>query len=411
MSRIIADSFIKSGPQTFGEDANSALNRKIQAVNNMYGWLYERGILSRVAFELKDTPKSVCFALDTKDLAPYRAVMEQSDSADAALAVHHIFNEDYTPCMYSGAIQLVWPMLSYRSVDGCVGKSWEIDLIKGLNTDAIYQVDKVKNEQGVKSAISKTFSFYNWPEQKQEAGKCMEKLSVDISDILSGDASFRYRMLDRMRLDCEYYLGYGNRCSKHLWACSEKDQIACMKAIWDTFPDSEKPEWLSYDQILEYEKKMVSEKAPLTEQIQAADKKAVALAADKKPIFLFQEISSGDRMGKPGDANNTYYADWFKFYSFGPDLFPRSEGTSLNFKDPTTHKAVPGGNGISEADVIESFRKAHPDRTVVVLEIEPDQGDLDVKMHQAILKYKEEGQSLLTLPPLEAPSKESNISR
>ncbi len=39
------------------------------------------------------------------------------------------------------------------------------------------------------------------------------------------DSQFLYMLLDRMRLDCEYYLGYGNRCAKYLWAGNEKDQI------------------------------------------------------------------------------------------------------------------------------------------------------------------------------------------
>ena len=32
------------------------------------------------------------------------------------------------------------------------------------------------------------------------------------------DATFRYMMLDRLRVDCEYFLGNGNRNEKHLWA-------------------------------------------------------------------------------------------------------------------------------------------------------------------------------------------------
>lgn len=113
-------------------------------------------------------------------------------------------------------------------------------------------------------------------------------------------------------------------------------------------------------------------------------------------------------MGKPGDANNVYYASWFFFYSFGPDFIPRREGYSLNFKDPTANKPVPGGNGVSEADVIEAFRMAHPDRSVVMLSVETSKGDLDlkVKMNQALTKFREDGQPLLSLPPLGSPAKQ-----
>ncbi len=71
------------------------------------------------------------------------------------------------------------------------------------------------------------------------------------------DSEFRYMLLDRMRLDCEYYLGYGYRCAKYLWAGNEKDQIGYMKALWLSLPENQKPEWLSFESILDYEKKMV----------------------------------------------------------------------------------------------------------------------------------------------------------
>lgn len=38
---------------------------------------------------------------------------------------------------------------------------------------------------------------------------------MDLS-ILKWDETSRYMLLDRMRSDCEFYLGYGNRHVKHL---------------------------------------------------------------------------------------------------------------------------------------------------------------------------------------------------
>lgn len=68
---------------------------------------------------------------------------------------------------------------------------------------------------------------------------------------------FQYQMLDRMRLDCEYYLGYGNRCTKDLWGKSVGKHIEAMRRIWNEL--KEKPEWLSMEQIDEYEEKMKEE--------------------------------------------------------------------------------------------------------------------------------------------------------
>lgn len=71
------------------------------------------------------------------------------------------------------------------------------------------------------------------------------------------EPKFRYMMLSRMKSDCDYYLGYGNRSTNHLWAGDEIGQIENMKAIWCTFPDEDKPEWLTWKELLEYEKQMV----------------------------------------------------------------------------------------------------------------------------------------------------------
>lgn len=79
----------------------------------------------------------------------------------------------------------------------------------------------------------------------------------DKYDILKHDNRFRYQLLDRMRQDCEYFLGYGNRNAKHLWAQNEVEQIECMKLLWNSFDSEDKPEWLTWNQIVDYEKAMV----------------------------------------------------------------------------------------------------------------------------------------------------------
>lgn len=70
--------------------------------------------------------------------------------------------------------------------------------------------------------------------------------------------SHQYMMLSRLQSDCEYFLGFGNGCVKHLWAGSVDSQIEEMKTLWYGFPTDAKPEWLSLEQIAEYEKRMKS---------------------------------------------------------------------------------------------------------------------------------------------------------
>ena len=74
--------------------------------------------------------------------------------------------------------------------------------------------------------------------------------------ILKSDEKFRYQLLSRMQMDCNYYLGNGNRNIKHLWAENEEEQIEVMKYIGNSFADDEKPEWLTWEDILNYEGEM-----------------------------------------------------------------------------------------------------------------------------------------------------------
>ncbi len=64
-----------------------------------------------------------------------------------------------------------------------------------------------------------------------------------------------YRLLSRLKSDCEYFLGTGARAEKHLWAGSVDEQIDKMREIYDLLP--EKPEWLSKQDIDNYERQMI----------------------------------------------------------------------------------------------------------------------------------------------------------
>lgn len=163
MERIICDSFAKGKVTQWTLDADSpstqAFNRKIKAVNNMFAWLYEKGILDKVAFEMKDYTDTTYFALDVKDLAPYREEMASSGLEEAELAIQHIFDEEYSPCMFSGAIELTWMMRTYRDFDGTVSRSWECDLCRHLNSSAVLDIEEVKENKGVKEAVKLAFEL------------------------------------------------------------------------------------------------------------------------------------------------------------------------------------------------------------------------------------------------------------
>ena len=74
---------------------------------------------------------------------------------------------------------------------------------------------------------------------------------MTIEEVLQHDLKFRYMLLGRLQADCEYYLGFGNKSPRRLWAGSEKTQIEYMTKIHDSFRGNEKPEWLTMEQIKE----------------------------------------------------------------------------------------------------------------------------------------------------------------
>lgn len=83
------------------------------------------------------------------------------------------------------------------------------------------------------------------------------KVEANMQHILKAEANFRRQMLDRFWSDCKYYLGNGNRVAIQLWALDEKKHIQNMKTLYESFEEGEKPEWITMEQILEYEREMI----------------------------------------------------------------------------------------------------------------------------------------------------------
>jgi hypothetical protein len=67
---------------------------------------------------------------------------------------------------------------------------------------------------------------------------------------------FNYMLLSRLQSDNEYFLGNGNGYEPQLWAKSLDAQIKKMNELYDSFPEDEKPEWITKQDIKNYEIKM-----------------------------------------------------------------------------------------------------------------------------------------------------------
>lgn len=86
----------------------------------------------------------------------------------------------------------------------------------------------------------------------------------DVEFITAGDENlpteverFNYMMLDRLRMDCDWNLGNGSIYGQRIWADTMEEHIAEMKRLYNSFVEDKKPKWLTWEQILDYEKELV----------------------------------------------------------------------------------------------------------------------------------------------------------
>lgn len=99
-------------------------------------------------------------------------------------------------------------------------------------------------------------TFYSLYEEVHEDGR---PVVTEIDRVLClhyGDTKYKHQLLDRLRSDCEYFLNAGNRQPSKLWAGSVPAQLDAMRRLYDSFPESERPEWLTAEQIEDYARRM-----------------------------------------------------------------------------------------------------------------------------------------------------------
>jgi predicted XRE-type DNA-binding protein len=105
-------------------------------------------------------------------------------------------------------------------------------------------------------------------------------------------------LLSRLESDCKYYLGNGNRYEKVLWAGSVDKQIAKMKELWNSFPDDMKPEWLSMEDIENYEKEMKKEVREENKKLKEAEETTNTIShelhTDLLPILNMYQYDIAD---------------------------------------------------------------------------------------------------------------------
>ena len=96
-----------------------------------------------------------------------------------------------------------------------------------------------------------------WSEVQQHVVRLVEDntfLTSEEALETQSDRTEDYRLLSRLRSDCDYFLGAGGRSEKHLWAGNAYEQIAKMRELYQSLP--QKPEWLTEEAIDQYAAQM-----------------------------------------------------------------------------------------------------------------------------------------------------------
>ena len=95
-------------------------------------------------------------------------------------------------------------------------------------------------------------------------------------------STYDYQLLDRLKSDCDYYLGacvdFGmdmTAAQKNLWAGNIEAQVSKMRELYDKLP--EKPDWLTMQDIDRYEHDMLTQRDNT-----AGQKESVSLSGEAK---------------------------------------------------------------------------------------------------------------------------------
>lgn len=127
--------------------------------------------------------------------------------------------------------------------------------IKAINKQLAY----IRRRDAVSLSIGSENEKFDLYSERGKLNARLKKLKNKKTESKDNEGSeYDYMLLSRLKSDCEYFLKAGGRNERHLWAGNVDDQIAKMKELWNSL--EEKPEWLSMEDIENYEKEMKSNK-------------------------------------------------------------------------------------------------------------------------------------------------------
>ena len=190
------------------------------------------------------------------------------------------------------------------------------DIVDSYELDSLDKEDTYDDDHATEWMERNPHGYYN---SEKDYGTDADENPVeegydDKFDYKQHDKKFQFQLLDRMRQDCEYFLGNGNRHEKFLWAGNVDDQIKAMRDLQSRL----NPEWLSKEDIDRYESQM-------------KDGKKLDEAADNFGYGDIYEIQYDGGHGRIGilckDKNEKYY--WANINNVSDDVKFRSSDYEL----------------------------------------------------------------------------------
>ena len=165
-------------------------------------------------------------------------------------------------------------------------KSFTLNNVREEIKPTVQSVEEENNEENKKDSEDYTVvQKENIQTITAEETLTEEEIQKVLTDINS-KPEFGYMLLGRLENDVKYYLGYGGRHPKHLWGTTPEKHIGYMKLIYDNL--SQKPEWLSFEQIEKYAEEMGVGKK---EEVQGMDLPTALANKDYK--FLKEHLERG----------------------------------------------------------------------------------------------------------------------
>lgn len=197
-----------------------------------------------------------------------------------------------------------------------------------------FDISDDKEEEGEEEAKERDVEI----EDKEES-------IVDESfNVLTESPEFRYMLLDRLRQDCLYYLGYGNRNEKNLWAGNPKEQIKLMKDLYKSLED--KPQWISLEEINDLENKMLNDESLSEADEEPKDENKISIDGVYQTLLLNMKINLGDIQLRPLNHNE------FGVFNKNGDLINIADLTRGGVSD------VLIDNGIINADDLDNYEES-----------------------------------------------------